>query len=492
MKKQCFAAVDLGATSGRLMLAHVSESGVEMEEVCRFPNHLIQVGEHLHWDIYELYRQVVEGLKTIASQGVQLTSIGIDTWGCDFALLGKDGGLLRLPYAYRDPHTLHAAEAYFREFSREKTYAETGIQVMDFNSLFQFYTLRKNGDAAFAQAEKILFMPDALAYLLTGETVCEYTVATTAQIVDARRKCLSPEVLRSVGLTEDSFGRWVCPGTVVGPLTPALQKQTGLGAVPVVAVGGHDTASAVAAVPAKSSRFAYLSSGTWSLMGIETGRPLINADTERLNFTNEGGVCGSIRVLKNICGMWLLERCREKWPDIPYPDLIREAEGATAFRCLIFPDAPEFAMPDDMEAVIRAYCRKTAQAEPDSRAALVRCIFESLAMRYRQVLERLDSLSGEKAEALHIIGGGSRNDLLNQWTADSIGRPVVAGPSEATALGNVLLQCMAADPGLKLSALRSLLAESLPLKSFHPQTSQAAHWNTAYRRFEDLSSAERN
>lgn len=488
MKEQYFAAVDLGATSGRLMLAHASGSVMEMEEVRRFPNHLIQMGEHLHWDICELYRQVVEGLKTIASKGVKLTSIGIDTWGCDFALVGRDGGLLRLPYAYRDPHTRQAAEAYFREFSRERLYAETGIQVMDFNSLFQFYTLRKNGDAAFAQADKILFMPDALAYLLTGEKVCEYTVATTAQIVHARKRRLSPETLRSVGLEERHFGRWVNPGEKVGVLTPALQRQTGLGAVPVVAVGGHDTASAVAAVPAASSRFAYLSSGTWSLMGIEAGQPLVNADSERLNFTNEGGVCGSIRVLKNICGMWLLERCREKWPDIPYPELIKEAEGAAAFRSLIYPDAPDFAMPDDMEEAIRAYCRNTSQAVPDSRAALVRCIFESLALRYRQVLAHLDNLSGAKAEVLHIIGGGSQNRLLNQWTANCIGRPVVAGPSEATALGNVLLQRMAADNSLDLAALRQQLAEQLPLERFLPQQAETTAWDAAYRRFEGMES----
>lgn len=483
--KTYYIAVDLGATSGRVMLAAEDEKGMQWEEISRFPNHLIPVGRHFHWDIYELYRHLVEALKTIASRQIRPESIGIDTWGCDFVCVGKDGGFLRLPYAYRDPHTSGAAGRYFREFSREKVYEVTGIQVMDFNSLFQFYTLRKNADAAFVAADKILFIPDALIYLLSGEKVCEYSIATTAQIVDARNKCLSAEVLASVGLTEAHFGRFVYPGEKVGVLTSELQRLTGLGAVPVVAVGGHDTASAVAAVPARSEHFAYLSSGTWSLMGIESAEPIITAESERLNFTNEGGVAGSIRVLKNICGMWLLERCREKWPEVPYAELIREAGEAEAFRSLIFPDAPEFANPDDMECSIRSFCERTGQPVPNGRGALVRCIFESLALRYRQVLENLDILSAHKAEVLHIIGGGSRNELLNQWTADCIGRPVVAGPSEATAVGNVMMQRLPFDASTDVSAMRKQLADTLPLKEFRPL--QSGPWDEAYRRFTVLS-----
>ena len=485
MKKQYFAAVDLGATSGRVMLASAVDGGIQLEEIRRFPNHLIQVGSHFHWDIYELYRNIVEGLRSIASKGVELTSIGIDTWGVDFVCVGKDGAFLRMPYAYRDPHTVGAAARYFREYSREKLYETTGIQVMDFNSLFQFYTLRKNADSALEAADRILFMPDALSYLLTGEMVCEYSIATTAHIVDARSKKLSAEVLETVGLNEKHFARMVYPGEQVGLLTPELQRQTGLGAVPVIAVGGHDTASAVAAVPAKSLHFAYLSSGTWSLMGIENPTPLINAETARLNFTNEGGVCDTLRVLKNICGMWLLERSREKWPEISYPSLIEEAGKAEAFRSLINPDAPDFANPVDMEAAIIAYCQQTAQPQPDNRGALVRCIFESLALRYRQVLENLDALSGHRAEVLHIIGGGSRNDLLNQWTANSIGRPVVAGPSEATAIGNVMMQCVAADHDMSIAQVRTRMAENADLKTFHPE--EAAVWDAAYRKFIEIT-----
>lgn len=485
MEKQYFAAVDLGATSGRVMLAEAGDGKITLEEIRRFPNHLIQAGSHFHWDIYELYRNIVEGLKNIAGKGLKLTSIGIDTWGVDFVCVGKDGAFLRMPYAYRDPHTVGAAEKYFKEFSREKLYQTTGIQVMDFNSLFQLYTLRKNADSALEAADKILFMPDALSYLLTGKMVCEYSIATTAHIVDSHSRKLSSEVLKTIGLSEKHFAPLVYPSEKVGLLAPELQRQTGLGAVPVIAVGGHDTASAVASVPAKAEHFAYLSSGTWSLMGIESPEPLINAETSRLNFTNEGGICNTLRVLKNICGMWLLERCREKWPEVSYPVLIEEAGKAEAFRSLIHPDAPDFANPADMEAAITAYCRRTGQKLPESRGALVRCIFESLALRYRQVLENLDYLSGHRAEVLHIIGGGSKNGLLNQWTANSIARPVVAGPSEATAIGNVMMQCVAADPDLSVAQLRANLAESGDLKTFLPENT--AVWEAAYTKFVEIT-----
>ncbi|MBP5613368.1 MAG: rhamnulokinase [Bacteroidales bacterium] len=481
MNKKFAAAVDLGATSGRVMLAAVSDEGISLREIHRFPNHLIPVGNHLHWDIYELYRQVLVGLKSIASEGIPLDSIGVDTWGCDFVCVGADGAFLRLPYAYRDSQNNGAAERYFLEHPRDRIYGITGIQVMDFNSLFQMHTLRQRNDSAWSAAEKLLFVPDAMSYLMTGEAVCEYTIATTAQIVDAMRRCLSPEVLATVGLTEKNFGRFVRPGEIIGHLTPELQRQTGLGPVPVIAVGGHDTSSAVAAVPATTSRFAYLSSGTWSLMGVELAEPQISEDTARLNFTNEGGVCGSIRLLKNICGMWLLERCREKCPEVPYSEWMEAAEMAEPFRSLIDPDAPDFAMPDDMEEAIMNYCRRTGQHVPENRGELARCIFESLALRYRQVLEGLEHLSGQRVEVLHIIGGGSRNRLLNRWTAQSIGRLVVAGPSEATAWGNVMLQRIAADISLSLDMLRSELAAQLPLERFQPEKGDA--WEAGYRKF---------
>lgn len=484
--KTNFFAVDLGATSGRTILGFFSDNGLNMEEINRFPNQLIEVNGHFYWDIYALYNHIIEGLKLVAERGINITSIGIDTWGVDFVCIGKDGHLLRQPYAYRDPHTDGAPEKFFSRIPRNHVYAQTGIQVMNFNSVFQLDTLRRNNDSALAAADKVLFMPDALSYMLTGEMVTEYTIATTAQLVNAYTRQLEPELLAAVGLTEKHFGRFVYPGEKVGVLTAEVQKMTGLGAIPVIAVAGHDTASAVAAVPALNPNFAYLSSGTWSLMGVETDAPIINEETETLNFTNEGGVEGTIRFLKNICGMWLLERCRTGWGETSYSELIADAEGAEAFRSLINPDDACFANPADMEDAIKKYCERSGQPIPETRGQIVRCIFESLALRYRQVLDNLKSLSPRAIETLHVIGGGSRNDLLNQFTANAIGIPVVAGPSEATAIGNVMIQAMAAGEAADVAGMRQIIHHSISLKLYQPQQTEV--WNAAYIQFKNIVS----
>ncbi|MBE6287378.1 MAG: rhamnulokinase [Mediterranea massiliensis] len=484
--KQCFFAVDLGATSGRTILGGFTDKGLELEEVNRFPNRLIQTGGHFYWDIYELYRNIVEGLKLAAERkDVEITSIGIDTWGVDFVCVASDGAFLRQPYAYRDPHTEGAPEAFFARVDRSKVYAWTGIQVMNFNSLFQLDTLRRNNDSALAAADKLLFIPDALSYMLTGEMVTEYTIASTAQLVNAATRKLEPELLKSLGLTENHFGRFVYPGEKVGVLTAELQRMTGLGAIPVIAVAGHDTASAVAAVPAMNKNFAYLSSGTWSLMGVETDAPVINEKTEELNFTNEGGVDNTIRLLKNICGMWLLERCRASWGETSYPQLIEEAGKCEPFRSLINPDDALFANPSDMEAAIKDYCAAHNQPVPETRGQIVRCIFESLALRYRQVLDNLRELSPKPVEALHVIGGGSRNDMLNQWTANAVGVPVVAGPSEATAIGNIMIQALAAGTAKDILSMRQLINRSIPLNTFQPEDVEA--WDVAYLHFKQVT-----
>lgn len=484
--KNAFFAVDLGATSGRTIIGSFSEKGLELEEINRFPNPLIEVGGHFYWDIYALYQSVIEGLKRAARKDVEITSIGIDTWGVDFVCVGRDGHLLRQPYSYRDPHTVGAPETLFQRIPRSRVYGATGIQVMNFNSLFQLDTLRRNGDSALQAAAKILFMPDALSYLLTGEMVTEYTIASTAQLVNAQTRRLEPQLLEAVGLTEEHFGRFVFPGERVGVLTEEVQRLTGLGAIPVIAVAGHDTASAVAAVPALNRNFAYLSSGTWSLMGIEADAPVINKETEQLNFTNEGGVEGTIRLLKNICGMWLLERCRAAWGETSYPELIAEAEAAEPFRSLINPDDPLFANPADMENAIRTYCADTRQPVPETRGEVVRCIFESLALRYRQVLENLRGLSPRPIETLHVIGGGSRNELLNRFTANAVGIPVVAGPSEATAIGNVMVQAIAAGQASDIAGMRRLVHRSVPLKTYQPQDTE--NWDIAYIHFKNIVS----
>lgn len=483
--KNYYFAVDLGATSGRTLLGSINDGKLETEVVNRFPNHLIHAGKHYYWDIYELYRNIVEGLKIVASRGIEIKSIGIDTWGVDFVLIGKDGAILRMPYSYRDPHTEDAPAQLFARHSAEKIYDITGIQVMNFNSLFQLDTMRRNADPALDVADKLLFIPDALGFLLTGEAVTEYTIASTGQIVNARTRTPDVDLLNIVGLTIDHLGRLVMPGDLVGTLTPELQEETGLGAVPVVAVGGHDTASAVAAVPATTSNFAYLSSGTWSLMGVETAEPVITDRSRELNYTNEGGVEGNIRLLKNICGMWLLERCRKEWTDGGYAELIAEAEAAEPFRTLINPDDPCFANPVKMIAAIKDYASRTGQPMPESQGQITRCIFESLALRYRQVLDNLRELADHPIDVLHVIGGGARNAMLNQFTADAIGIPVVAGPSEGTAIGNVAVQAIAAGECADIAAMRKIINDSEGLSTYTPR--DTAVWEEAYKKFINIT-----
>ena len=485
---QCFFAVDLGATSGRTIIGTLANGRVELEELTRFPNNLIETGGHFYWDIYALYFEIIKGLKLAARRNLRIESIGIDTWGVDFVFVGKDGALLRNPGAYRDPYTEGAMEQYFAEcVSKEDVYRATGIQFMNFNSLFQLYAMKRDGNSALANAEKILFVPDALSWMLTGEAVCEYTIASTSQMLNPVNKELDGRLLASLGLERSKFGRMVMPGTRIGTLTDEVQRITGLGPVPVVAVAGHDTASAVAAVPAKDERFAYLSSGTWSLMGIETKQPIINDVSYDRNFTNEGGVDGTTRFLKNICGMWLLERCRKEWGDdapADYPTLIREAMSTKPFQSMITPDNEMFANPADMQQAINDYCRQTGQHVPTGYAETCRCIFESLALRYRQVADWLKEMAPFGIDTLHIIGGGSKNDYLNQFTANATRLTVLAGPQECTALGNIMLQAKAAGAVDGIFDMRRIIADSVTPKRFEPQ--DKAVWDEAYERFKEL------
>ncbi|MGM9724637.1 MAG: rhamnulokinase family protein [Prevotella sp.] len=486
-ENKCFFAVDLGATSGRTIIGTLDGETIRLEELTRFDNHLIQTGGHFYWDIYALYNEMIKGLRTAAQRHINICSIGIDTWGVDFVCVGKDGHLLRNPLAYRDPHTMGIMEEYFAEaMEKKKVYDITGIQLMNFNSLFQLYAMRKNHNTALEQADKVLFVPDALSYMLTGRMVCEYTIASTSQMLDPRTKQLDDALLGSVGLTKKHFAEMVLPATIIGELTKEVQEMTGLGAIPVVAVAGHDTGSAVAAVPAKDEHFAYLSSGTWSLMGIETRDAIINEESYSCNFTNEGGIEGTTRFLKNICGMWLYERCRKEWTDAPasHTELQAEAMKQPAFVSLINPDNPSFANPSSMVKAIQDYCRDTKQPVPEGYAAICRCIFDSLALRYRQVFGYLKSMAPFPIEVLHIIGGGSLNNYLNQFTADSIGIEVLAGPQEGTALGNIMLQAKAQGEVSDIWEMRRIIANSLELKRFEPH--HTAEWDEAYQRFVQL------
>ena len=479
-----FFAVDLGATSGRTILGSFGEGKMELRELTRFPNHIIETGGHFFWDIYALYNEIINGLKVVAKEGITIQSIGIDTWGVDFVFIGKDGGLLRNPYCYRDPHTVGAMEEYFTHIPKEKVYDITGIQFMNFNSLFQLSTLKRNGCSALEAADKILFIPDALSYMLTGKMVTEYTIASTSQILNPRTKKFEKELLDVVGVKEEQWGRFVFSGEQIGTLTEEIQKMTGLGAVPVIAVAGHDTASAVAAVPAQNEKFAYLSSGTWSLMGIEVKDAIINQKSYNMNFTNEGGIEGTTRFLKNICGMWLLERCRKEWDatqNYSYPELIEAALAVPAFRSLINPDAPCFANPSSMIEAIRHYCLETNQPVPETYGEITRCIFDSLALRYKQVFGYLQDMAPFNIEKLHIIGGGSKNNQLNQFTCNAVGVPVVAGPSEGTAIGNIMLQAKANGLVKDIAEMRQLISTSIETALFTPEQPEA--WEEAYQKY---------
>ena len=485
-----FFAVDLGATSGRTILGTLNGTQLEQEELTRFPNNLIETGGHFYWDIYALYSEMIRGLKEVARRGITLTSIGIDTWGVDFVFIGEDNAILRNPMAYRDPHTFGKMEEYFEKvIDKKEVYGIAGIQFMNFNSLFQLYAMQQAGNSAYQHCKKILFLPDALSWMLTGEAVCEYTIASTSEMLDPRTGDLSEKLVKSVGLTREHFGRMVQPGTQIGVLTEEVQQITGLGAVPVIAVAGHDTGSAVAAVPAKNEQFAYLSSGTWSLMGIETKQAIITERSYDLNFTNEGGVEGTTRFLKNICGMWLYERCRKEWPEevrqLSHPELQGSAMQVEAFRSIINPDDDLFANPPSMIEAIQGDCRQTGQPVPEKPSEICRCIFDSMALRYRQVFQWLKEFADFDLNVLHIIGGGSLNKYLNQFTADSLGVEVLAGPQECTAIGNIMMQAKAAGLVDDIWQMRRLIAASVEMVRYEPSADMAL-WDEGYKKYIEI------
>ena len=403
-------AFDCGATSGRAMLGTFTHGELKMEEIGRFPNQIMELGGAYFWNVYSIYEHILHCLTELARQGVRLDSVGIDTWGVDFGLLADDGSLLSLPRAYRDPYTVGVPERVFATVPREELYASTGIQTMNFNSIFQLYALKEAGASALRHAKRLLFMPDLLSYFLTGRAVCEYTIASTSGMVNAFTHQFDRQLLERLGLPTGLLLPMVQPGAVVGTLRPAIAQLTGVGEVPVVAVAGHDTASAVAAVMGAGSHDAYLSSGTWSLMGIVTEAPIVTARAAELNFTNEGGTEGTVRFLKNITGMWLVEQCRKIWGaegrDYSYTEMTAMAEQAKDYGGLINPDDPRFANPANMDREIRQALDEDGYAAPENDAEMLSCIYHSLANRYSEVLTMLRELAPFEIERLHVIGGG--------------------------------------------------------------------------------------
>jgi rhamnulokinase len=493
-----FAAIDLGAESGRVMLARFDGARLATEEAHRFPNVPVRAAGTLYWDVLRLWADIQQGLAAVAQRaGGPIASVGVDAWGVDFALLDRDGQLLGSPVHYRDERTQGMLEEAFRRAPRAEIFAHTGIQFMPINTLYQLLALVTRGSPALDAASQLLTIPDLFNFWLSGVQANEFTNATTTQCYDPRAGDWAWNMLKQLGIPAGIFGPIVQPGTSLGPLRPPLAAELGLGParatspgqgitpVQVIAPASHDTGSAVAAVPFERARAIFLSSGTWSLMGVELPQPIINAQTLAYNFTNEGGVGGTTRLLKNIMGLWLVQECRRAWASqgqtYSYAQLMQLAEQAPAFASLVVASDERWLPPGDMPARIQAFCRETGQPVPETAGSLVRCALESLALEYRWVAERLDELTGEHQDTIHIIGGGAQNALLNQFTADATGRLVVAGPVEATALGNVLVQAMAGGHIASLAEGRALIRHSLPVQTFEPHSSQA--WAATYQRY---------
>jgi rhamnulokinase len=480
-----FLAFDLGAESGRAISGHLRSGVLDLREVCRFSNEPVREHGSLYWDVLRLWLHMQRALERIGTEGHRLESVGVDAWGCDYGLLGEKGELLGNPYHYRDGRTDGVMESVFARVPRARIYDATGIQFLSFNTLYQLAAASRLTPRLLEAATGFGAIPDIFNYWLTGELRAEYTSATTTQMVDAERRTWAVEILQDLDLPTRLLPPIVEPGTVLGPLKPSVSEA--LAGTPVVAPACHDTGSAVASVAAGGSR-AFLSSGTWSLLGTEVARPVITTRALEGNFTNEGGVCGTTRLLKNIGGLWLLQSCRRGWAEAgrtyEYAELLSAAaDERRAFQSLFDPDDPAFLHPPDMAAAIAGYCRRTGQPEPDGPGSFTRAILESLAFKYRIVLDALEVLTGCAIAEIQIVGGGSRNRLLNQFTADATGRTVLAGPVEATALGNIAMQMLATGAVGSLAEARRIIECSFPVDRFEPVA--ADRWDAHYRRFQE-------
>ena len=489
METSFFLAFDLGAESGRTILGRLEKGRLLTRELTRFPNGPVQVLGHLHWNIYALYEEIKKGIRVgLAESGNRLTSLAVDTWGVDFGLLAPDGTVLGLPFAYRDSFSLGAMEEFFGIMPRDRIYERTGIQFLPFNTLFQLYAVARRKPGLIERAGALLFMPDLFNYLLTGRKATEFTIGSTSQLLDPRTRTWDETLLSAAGVRASLMQEIIPPGSHWAFPGPAVSSETGLPRTPVIATASHDTAAAIAAVPATGEDWAYISSGTWSLMGVELLSPLVNSSALAANFTNEGGVSGRIRFLKNIAGLWLLQQCRKEWSQgqsLGYDELTRMAVEAAPFEAYVDPDSPDFLNPPSMPEAVGGYCRRTGQKPPRSPGATVRCVLESLAFKYRRTLDELRRLTNKPIARIHIIGGGSRNQRLCQFTADATHLPVLAGPAEATAMGNLMTQALAAGRVGSLEEIRSIVRNSVELGEFRPE--HAAEWDRAYARFREVT-----
>ncbi|MFW5870988.1 MAG: rhamnulokinase [Verrucomicrobiota bacterium] len=482
-KHKVYLAVDIGAGSGRVVAGILQKERLRLEEVYRFSNDPVKLTGSLHWNAPGLFLEIKHGIrKAAAKYGKALACAGVDTWGVDYGYLDKHGRLLGIPFCYRDQRTDDVSKALFEIIPSREIYETTGIQFMFFNTLFQIYSEVLDGSPVHNTADRLLFMPDLINYWLTGVKTNESTIASTSQMIDARSGLWARNMLKKLGIPSSFLAETVDPCSCIGHLLPDIAEETGAGKLNVVAPGCHDTASAVAAVPAAGSNYVYISSGTWSLMGFLSKKPVITDKSFEHGFTNERGVENDYRILKNISGLWIIQECRKKWAaegqEMNYDTLTSLASGAKPFAAFIYPDWSGFAKPGDMPSRIKDFCRKTGQKAPGDTGSIVRTALEALALRYRSVLSNIEEIRGEKVDTIHIVGGGCLNTLLNQFAADATGKRVVAGPTEATATGNIMAQLLADGMIASLNEGRDILKESIETNVYEP--GDRGRWEDAY------------
>ena len=477
-------AFDFGASSGRAIIGCFDGDKITLEEVHRFSNDPVSVGGTVYWDVLRLFYEIKQGIIKAKIAG-GFDSIGIDTWGVDFGLIDSEGKLMENPVHYRDARTVGLVDEAFKTMPKEKLYGITGIQFMELNTLFQLISLKKYRPLMLERADKMLFMPDLFGYMLTGKMCAEYSIASTSQLIDLDKRTWSKEILDAFGIKESVFAPLVQPGTVLGELSKEICEECGVDPVPVISVCGHDTQSAITSVPCEDGDFAFLSSGTWSLFGTELDKPIVNETSMNINITNEGGFDGSTGFLKNIIGLWLIQESRRQWKregkEYSYADLEKLALAAEPFKCFIDPDAPEFVPHGNIPERVREFCRKTGQYVPETVGEIMRCIYESLAMKYRLTFEKLRECTERDYPVIHVIGGGTKDGLLCQMTANSCDRTVKAGPIEATVMGNVAVQLMSDGSVENIGQARKIVAESSELKTFEPKDTDK--WAEAYEDF---------
>lgn len=477
-------AFDFGASSGRAIIGCFDGDKITLEEVHRFSNDPVSVGGTVYWDVLRLFYEIKQGIIKAKIAG-GFDSIGIDTWGVDFGLIDSEGKLMENPVHYRDARTAGLVDEAFKTMPKEKLYGITGIQFMELNTLFQLIALKKYRPWMLERADKMLFMPDLFGYMLTGKMCAEYSIASTSQLIDLDKRTWSKEILDAFGIKESVFAPLVQPGTVLGELSKEICEECGVNPVPVISVCGHDTQSAITSVPCEDGDFAFLSSGTWSLFGTELDKPIVNETSMNINITNEGGFDGSTGFLKNIIGLWLIQESRRQWKregkEYSYADLEKLALAAEPFKCFIDPDAPEFVPHGNIPERVREFCRKTGQYVPETVGEIMRCIYESLAMKYRLTFEKLRECTERDYPVIHVIGGGTKDGLLCQMTANSCDRTVKAGPIEATVMGNVAVQLMSDGSVKNIGQARKIVADSSELKTFEPKDTDK--WAKAYEDF---------